>query len=622
MHIQRDILASICIYLICVALRFYYPFILESFPQYFLDNAWLLNTHDAYFYAQGAKDVLNALDGFLDSNFLFTKSTLNSPTHEPLSIITACVAFFTPLSLEQVFFYLPGFFGTLIVFPMFYIARNFGIIQASLASLLSAISVSYFNRTIFGYYDTDMLILPLVLSVIALILSNTSRTFLFALSVFALLYYPNLRYVFLGFIVILCFFKDKKEAMLILMLSLVCVLYIRFFPLWILLAISLFKTQIHTKFFIFTTCSCALLILYALMPNLLNSPFLNTLLPSFIESKPAQSLPFLNVLDSIAETSKISFFDLAKRISGTLPLFILGLIGYGYLVYQRRIFLLFLPLLLLGFFSLLQGLRFSFYATPVLALGLSYLLFCLRKKIPSLRIFVVFFIALVVYPHFFHIANYTPKPILDSTEAKTLKEIPTKSGDYALAWWDYGYMINYFSNLNVFIDGGKHSGKENYPISQFLASSDPILSYDIAKSLLNNTQQTLFIILPLSMLEIFPSVVRFSNFNPPKFFALSKKIESKIAYFNHNITLDLKNGILNPNQQKISKFISLKTQTTLHFNPKSTLSALELKDDRILLCDNSYLKSFYFQGLFFDTLERNFFQKVLKNDKIAIYKLL
>lgn len=339
MSLKAYFLASLCVYIFCVALRFYYPFVLESFPQYFYNNAWLLNTHDAYFYAQGAKDVLN----FLDSNFLH-KSTLNSPTHELLSLITACIAFFTPLSLEQVFFYLPGFFGALIVFPMFYITRDFGMLPAILASLLSALSVSYFNRTIFGYYDTDMLILPLTLSVITLILSNSQRVFglLFMLSVLALLYYPNLRYVFLGFIVILCCFKDKREVAILLMFSLVFALYVplSLFPLWILfgIALSIFKIPyFKATSFIITACIFWILILYPLIPSLLRSPFLSPFLP-FVESTLQQPLPTLNILDSIAETSKLSIFSLAKRTSGNLALFLLSLFGYGYLVYKRRIF--------------------------------------------------------------------------------------------------------------------------------------------------------------------------------------------------------------------------------------------------------------------------------------------
>lgn len=628
MSIKVYLLASLCIYAICVTLRFYYPFILGFFPQYFYDNAWLLNTHDAYFYAQGAKDILKILESFIDSNILDLtfKSTLNSPTHEPLSLITAIITFLAPLSLGQILFYLPGFLSTLIIFPMLYITRNFGIIPATLASLLSTLSISYFNRTIFGYYDTDMLILPLTLSIIALILSNTPRVLglLFALSVFSLWYYPNLRYIFLGFVVILSCFKAKKEEAITLMFSILFVLYVpisfigAFF--WIIIGAIFSFVRIPKNLFWIILCIFIFSISHTLLPNLLNSPFLNTFLQINIESKNLESPPFVNVLDSIVETSKISFTTFAERVSGNIIFFILSLIGYGYLIYQKRIFLLFLPLLILGFFSLLQGARFSFYATPVSAIGFSYLLCCLTKKVPFKPLFQIVFLTITLYPNLLHIKNYTPKPILDSTEAQTLKEIPTQKGDFALAWWDYGYMINYFSNLNVFIDGGKHSGEDNFPISLFLKSNNNLLSYKIARSLLNNTQ-SLYIILPLSMLEIFPTIIAFSDFSTPKFFAISQNVESKTAFFKNKTTLDLENGTIN-NQYQISRLINLKTRQTLNFNPKSTLIALKLNDGRILLCDNSYLESFYFQGLFFETLDQNLFQKILKNDKIAVYKLL
>ena len=142
---------AVLAYIVSLLLRFYYPFLLGDLYYY---KGWLLNTNDGYFYAQGARDLL-----------LGVKSTLHSPINEMLSQITAFLAWILPLSLEQIIFYMSGFFGCVIVFLVVYLARHFGGIISFLCGVLSGIGVSYYNRTMFGYYDTDMLVVVLGLLV-------------------------------------------------------------------------------------------------------------------------------------------------------------------------------------------------------------------------------------------------------------------------------------------------------------------------------------------------------------------------------------------------------------------------------------------------------------------------
>jgi len=45
-----------------------------------------------------------------------------------------------------------------------------------------------------------------------------------------------------------------------------------------------------------------------------------------------------------------------------------------------------------------------------------------------------------------------------------------KRDDYTIAWWDYGYPIAYYADTQTLIDGGKHSGDVNFPVSFILTN--------------------------------------------------------------------------------------------------------------------------------------------------------
>lgn len=709
MRLKSFLSLAFFVFLLCVLLRLYYLFALSAYPQYFYNQAPLLNTHDGYFYAQGAKELLRLYQEFRQSfiweilqspiwhlpNFLQDFFTLSISPHLPLykstseilSLLTAFLTLCLPFNLEQVLFILPAIFGSLIVFPLMALTRNFGAIPCALSGFLGAMSVSYYNRTMFGYYDTDMLVIVLGLSVGAIIL-RTLRTqkaldfaILFSLSAFSLLYYSHLRYVLLGYLLILlCFFlkdlcnKSSKESpmqWIILGLFFILTLVI-FFPkftwIWIFLGFFLgfFLDILHKTFpihkilfFLYFLCNLSLL-LWKLLPSFLQSHYLS----DYLADTTNTGLHYFNVLDSIAEVSNIDFGEFAYRVSGGIAWFILAILSYFGLIFKDKRFILFLPFLVLGCFALVQGLRFSFYAVPISALGMGFLLFKLQEilknfsyKIPKFLL-IVGLILLVIAPHLWHIRNYVIAPILEASEVEILRSIPTKKGDFALTWWDYGYFVHYFSDLQTFVDGGRHSGMQNFPISLALSTKEERISYNLAKMLLKgetleshfqtlgipktlenlkNKQEwtrspnTLYFILPWRMLEIFPNVMRFSQVDLSNgkstkldFFALSLEATKDKIYFKNDITLNPNTGEVTTQNLhfKILKSIDLKQHTTQIFDTQSSLVAVFLPNGKTLLCAESYLERFYFKGLFFENLDKNLFQKVLKNDKITIYKLL
>ena len=108
----------------------------------------MINTNDGYFWAEGARDLLYGVS---------QKHTF-SPINEAVSWLTYLSVKVLPFSLETIILYMPAILGSLIVIPIILIAQNLRVIEVGfLAALLASISVSYYNRTMVGYYDTDML---------------------------------------------------------------------------------------------------------------------------------------------------------------------------------------------------------------------------------------------------------------------------------------------------------------------------------------------------------------------------------------------------------------------------------------------------------------------------------
>ena len=109
---------------------------------------FMINTNDGYLWAEGARDLLQGSS---------QKYDLSSFETAPAQL-TYLLAKLLPISFETLIFYMPAFLGSLIVIPLILITHNLKMIEVGfLGALLASIAVSYYNRTMVGYYDTDML---------------------------------------------------------------------------------------------------------------------------------------------------------------------------------------------------------------------------------------------------------------------------------------------------------------------------------------------------------------------------------------------------------------------------------------------------------------------------------
>jgi dolichyl-diphosphooligosaccharide--protein glycosyltransferase/undecaprenyl-diphosphooligosaccharide--protein glycosyltransferase len=443
-----------------------------------------------------------------------------------------------------------------------------------IAALIGSIAHSYYNRTMTGYYDTDMLniVFP-VLEIYSLILALTHQKnrYLIPITLSIGLYqwwYPQaysldtaLFVMILGYAVLF----DRKNiylykiALFILIGILSLPLVIKFGLAVAIFAFFHYQSKLSQKLFwpLFTVIAGIYFFTGGIDP-------IWALLKGYVfrgtaENTIISSLHYYNVMSTVREAGHIPFNIFAERISGHTITFVLACIGYLLAVIAYRPLLVTLPLVALGFIALSAGLRFTIYAVPIMAIGFAYFLVFLTQTIEKRWLkytALVVFTSVALYPNYLHIKEYMTPTVLTAKEVDTLdhlRQIASRE-DYVVSWWDYGYPIRYYSDMKTWIDGKKHTGDVNYPASYVLTTSDPIAAANMLRLSTEYTEQgymdtnktqndfeymmskegfqdpdefltslslpeyklppktrDIYLYLPFRMMEIFPTVALFSN---------------------------------------------------------------------------------------------------------------
>ncbi|ADR35073.1 Oligosaccharyl transferase STT3 subunit [Sulfuricurvum kujiense DSM 16994] len=603
LHEERNSLRTLFIfiaiaYIFSISVRFTFVETLGTAPQFRWNNELMINNNDGYYFAEGARDILA---GSHDKND-------NSPVEGAPAKLTAALSKIIPVSFETLILYMPAFLGSLIVIPIILIGRALNqTTMGFLAALLASIANSYYNRTMVGYYDTDMLniVFP-VLEMYSLILALTHQRnrYLIPISISIALYqwwYPQayaLDTALFGMIVGYTLLFDRKNLYLykISLFILIGILAIAFIAkiglALILFALFHFQRELSQK--LFWVLFAAVVALYFSTGGV--EPILHFIQGYFFNGEgknTVSTLNFYNVMSTVREAGQIPFNVFAERISGHTITFVLAVVGYILALIAYRPLLITLPLVGLGFIAMSAGLRFTIYAVPPMAIGIAFLILYTTQFIqkPFLKyLSIATFMFAVLSPNYAHVRAYITPPVLSNHEVVALNELNKMASgkDYVVGWWDFGFPIRYYANVKTWADGAQHSGGQNYPISFVLTSSDPL---SVAHMLRLNTEymeknfrdqnssfssvfeymmneegfkdpndflnaialpeyktppktRDVYLYLPLRMMEIFPTVALFSNLD----LKTGKSAPQPFFYASQNIqdtgkTLELGQGV-------------------------------------------------------------------------------
>ena len=483
------IFAAVIFGMVC---RLYWVFWASEYPVFFWNNELMISTNDGYAFAEGARDMLA---GFHQENDL-------SYYGYPLSTLTYWIVKFLGVKLETAMIYMSVFFSSLVAVPVILIANEYKAKMAGfIAALLAVIANSYYNRTMAGYYDTDMLIITLsvfvVWGLVRVLEKKDAKSLIIApLSVLIYMWWYmsafSLISILTGLFLLYTLVFDRKNPLFYLEISLLLLaisnldLTLKFIVVIVIYALCLFKKEvINLK--IALGVLAVIFIVFVIRGGL--NPIIFQLKFYVFRDAPevgGMSFHFFNVNQTIQESSVVDFTLFCERISANVITFLISLAGVALFYYKHRSFAVSLGMLALGFLAFKSGLRFTIYAVPIMALGFGYLvefvLANLKLKEAVLNLIRAFIAALVLAPALIHIYGYKAEPVFVNKEVEILNKLKGIAGreDYVLAWWDYGYPIRYYSDVKTLIDGGKHLGRENFTVS-FALGSDEMSSANMAR---------------------------------------------------------------------------------------------------------------------------------------------
>lgn len=681
-------------YVFSVAIRMIWVYQFKDTASFYWLDQLMINTNDGYTFASGAQNVLEGLHE--------TNSRIPSMLKYGIVLFTVLFTKITPFSLETVTLYMPVFISSLVVIPMILIARLYNrAIWGFFAALLGSITWSYYNRTMVGYYDTDMFSAMAPMFILYFLMKSTVdfnlKSALYAslfIAIYPFIYDAGRSIIFaIGIIYTMyLIFYHRKDSITYLSLILVFIALIPFpialpynylakVVLLIVLYFILNKSSIeHKQLMVF---SGILFILFLVYGNVFG--FIISKAMSYVATGTAtEGLHFYGVKQTVREAGKIPFSMFAKRTSGSEIGVIIALLGYMVLVLRHRAFILALPLIGIGIFSLWGGLRFTVYAVPVAAMSAIYLFFVISELIRDNKLkylFIIFATSAMIYPNIIHIIGYKVPTVLNKTEVQDLDKLNNISSpkDYTLTWWDYGYPIWYYSDTSTLIDGGKHNN-DNFIISKIMQTSSPQLvanlsrlavetyvnsNYSVVANTIfkNGTKEQLdpnlllaeledsnyklppktrdiYLYMPFRMLNIFPTVAIFGNLDLTTGKALRRiSFHPSVATSSKDGIIKMKNGIifntlkgeitLGTQKKSVKYFIITQNTKYGETNIQSQLYHIDgeyavifMKSyGKFVMMDSQTFNSAYVQMFILGKYDKNLFDLVVSSGYSKIYKL-
>ena len=128
-------------------------------PQMVKDGVAVANTHDSFYFGS----ILQKAHLGLHQNNNLLPSAIFSGAITALPY--ALLKLFPSLTIEQLLLWLPVWVAGLVCIPIVLIGRLYGsTLWGFFAACLAGVTHSYYNRTLAGYYDTDMFSITVPLS--------------------------------------------------------------------------------------------------------------------------------------------------------------------------------------------------------------------------------------------------------------------------------------------------------------------------------------------------------------------------------------------------------------------------------------------------------------------------
>ena len=429
----------------------------------------LLTSGDGYWFAAGAGD-------------LFTGAWGDNP-RLPLATDHALV-FLAWLgsrlwSLDQVILYLPALLTPLAAIPLVGIGRALGATRLGLvAGLALVVAPALFQRSAAGYFDTDTFALLAPLAAAFYVVRSGPRDPIKAaawLAAYPWLYNQGAP---LGLaLAVMAAWLWRREPLALALLAASQVPLPPLVRVALVLVVALAWPRLASKITLPKRTTFIALGLVLVAVAIFLGPSIVAKLGYYLDpgATTTGSVAFGVSADFVSETRAQGFVDLATRVAGAVPLFVVAMLGALLVALRYSRLVILLPVLGLGLFTVFGGARFTIYLVPAFAIGIAYLVTWLADRIAQrhARAAATFVFALGVFAPAAarDWVAYTRPPLINA-EAQALDALRTKAPPDAttITWWDDGYPALYFARTRTLIDGGRREADVSLVAEMFMGS--------------------------------------------------------------------------------------------------------------------------------------------------------
>ena len=694
---QKVSKAEILLYVIVaysfgILFRLYLAYdVTQHHPEYFFHgNIIPIWTSDAGLYGYYAKQLILG-------------KTLPYDDVHMLGYILYWIHQLTGLNIDKVVFYAPAILAPAIVIPIILITALYKYAYVGFFSALFAvIGFNYYFRTHLGYTDTDLLIYTLTLfliyNLIAIIETKHLRFILLGIITIILISYSYHSWKPLVFGLILSYFIyiiifDRHPyqyylALLLFTITIVPLLFIQ--KIFILLVVLLVYFYISKNKISWLTypypfyLSLSILFSALLLLGIKKDFYLRVI--QYIQKpenfhvidQAGNSFQFSGMLQDILEARRLPFWDSLDYIAGSPFILFFSILGVFIFIVNHRSALLLLPLLLLGLFSSILGLRFTTFAVPIVFLGTIYFIFLLTSKLNDRKInpYIITIIRYTIlsFLMFFTISKtlsyhqvIAPKYTSDQAEALYNLSLRASPNDYIITLWDNGWPLWYASGLKTLTHNGKH-GPDSFIISTILTSNNSNLSANMSryflekynpfyetgsifnrlrkrqdmKVLLQNLSQPnaklpkktfdIYFYLNDQTLLKMPTIKKYANISDQETlsfsFLLKNAYETKNIIKGQHFAVNSKTGILFYNKDQHANISNLIIADGRSYRyqkyPKyayANLNVIVYKNRYMFVMNNDFVRSFAVRNFLLNKYDKNLFELISVTENSKILKL-
>ena len=203
-----------------------------------------------------------------------------------------------------------------------------------------------------------------------------------------------------------------------------------------------------------------------------------------VDSFNYDGLIFPNTFDTITELKSVEFTEILSRISGSVWLGGLSVVGLAFWGLRHpALAIVFGPAAAFGLLNFLIGNRAIFYSAPMLWFGFGWALLTTAKLVSEkfrqerATHIAIMSSALAGFAAvwFASPTSYVQGPTFDKRVVKSFADIgklATSNKDAVIAtWWDYGYLSIFMNQMPTLHDGGSQTSPTTYFIANSLLSN-------------------------------------------------------------------------------------------------------------------------------------------------------